>query len=276
MGLYSLRRKVGSPPLPARCGPRSAWGPRRAAPGLGAAVPSAHRSGSPGLWQRTRAGRCSAGTCERHARGRRPRTGWRVWRTAALAVSAQTPECAPRSSVPQCCLALRCEAAPLLTPPDGEAAGLPAPPDGHDPVPALLVPWSYFYCRLCASIYLLKLLWSICKGPTQTFRRVAQELPPRAWTTPLWVPTPTREDQGEGGRGPGAIMRNVTAVRAEADLCMTPSPACPSVLAASRARCRDGEGARGVLRGARNCHTWEGRGLCVSLWSLCVCVWERV
>lgn len=50
MGLYSLRRKVGSPPLPTRCGPRSAWGPRRAAPGLGAAVPSAHREGGrPGL-----------------------------------------------------------------------------------------------------------------------------------------------------------------------------------------------------------------------------------
>lgn len=49
-GLYSLRRKVGSPPLPIQCGPRSAWGPRCAAPGLGAAVPSSHREcGSPGL-----------------------------------------------------------------------------------------------------------------------------------------------------------------------------------------------------------------------------------
>ncbi|OWK04700.1 EPHX4, partial [Cervus elaphus hippelaphus] len=42
----------------------------------------------------------------------------------------------------------------------------------------------YFYCGLCASIYLLKLLWSIGKGPTQTFRRVAREHPPACLNDP--------------------------------------------------------------------------------------------
>lgn len=40
--------------------------------------------------------------------------------------------------------------------------------------------WSlvYCYCGLCASIHLLKLLWSLGKGPAQTFRRPAREHPP--------------------------------------------------------------------------------------------------
>nr|XP_060477300.1 epoxide hydrolase 4 [Panthera onca] len=46
--------------------------------------------------------------------------------------------------------------------------------------------WSlvYCYCGLCASIYLLKLLWSIGKGPAQTFRRVAREHPPACLNDP--------------------------------------------------------------------------------------------
>ncbi|XP_073090371.1 epoxide hydrolase 4 isoform X2 [Manis javanica] len=46
--------------------------------------------------------------------------------------------------------------------------------------------WSlvYCYCGLCASIYLLKLLWSIGKGPAQTFRRVAREHPPACLNEP--------------------------------------------------------------------------------------------
>ncbi|KAM5321925.1 epoxide hydrolase 4 [Glossophaga mutica] len=46
--------------------------------------------------------------------------------------------------------------------------------------------WSliYCYCGLCASIYLLKLLWSIGKAPAQTFRRVAREHPPPCWNDP--------------------------------------------------------------------------------------------
>lgn len=75
----------------------------------------------------------------------------------------------------------------------------------------------------------------------------------------------------KAGAGPALSRGNVTAVRAEADLCMTPSPACPSVLAASRARCRDGEGARGVLEGRGA--TREGQGVvCVVMVLVCVCV----
>ncbi|KAK2508681.1 hypothetical protein MC885_009501, partial [Smutsia gigantea] len=46
--------------------------------------------------------------------------------------------------------------------------------------------WSLVYCYggLCASIYLLKLLWSIGKGPAQTFRRVAREHPPACLNEP--------------------------------------------------------------------------------------------
>ncbi|KAL2772237.1 epoxide hydrolase 4 [Daubentonia madagascariensis] len=46
--------------------------------------------------------------------------------------------------------------------------------------------WSlvYCYCWLCASIHLLKLLWSIGKGPAQTFRRVAREHPPACLNDP--------------------------------------------------------------------------------------------
>lgn len=46
--------------------------------------------------------------------------------------------------------------------------------------------WSlvYGYCGLCASIHLLKLLWSIGKGPAQTFRRVTREHPPACMNDP--------------------------------------------------------------------------------------------
>ncbi|XP_048670419.1 epoxide hydrolase 4 isoform X2 [Marmota marmota marmota] len=46
--------------------------------------------------------------------------------------------------------------------------------------------WSlvYCYCGLCASIHLLKLLWSIGKGPAQTFRRVTREHPPACMNDP--------------------------------------------------------------------------------------------
>lgn len=46
--------------------------------------------------------------------------------------------------------------------------------------------WSlvYGYCGLCASIHLLKLLWSIGQGPAQTFRRGAREHPPRCLNDP--------------------------------------------------------------------------------------------
>ncbi|XP_006728906.1 epoxide hydrolase 4 [Mirounga angustirostris] len=46
--------------------------------------------------------------------------------------------------------------------------------------------WSlvYCYCGLCASVYLLKLLWSIGKGPAQTFRRAAREHPPACLNDP--------------------------------------------------------------------------------------------
>lgn len=46
--------------------------------------------------------------------------------------------------------------------------------------------WSLVYCYsgLCASVHLLKLLWSIGKGPAQTFRRVAREHPPACLNDP--------------------------------------------------------------------------------------------
>jgi hypothetical protein len=46
--------------------------------------------------------------------------------------------------------------------------------------------WSlvYGYCGLCASIHLLKLLWSISKGPARTFRRVVRENPPACLNDP--------------------------------------------------------------------------------------------
>lgn len=129
----------------------------------------------------------------------------------------------------------------------------------------------YFYCGLCASIYLLKLLWSICKGPTQTFRRVAREHPPACLNDPSLGTHCYVRIKVKAGAGPALSRGNVTAVRAEADLCMTPSPACPSVLAASRARCRDGEDARGLLEGRGA--TGEGQGVvCVVMVLACVCV----
>lgn len=103
--------------------------------------------------------------------------------------------------------ALRCVAGrAALPPPDGEAAGLPAPPDGHDPVPALLVP----------GLLLLRALR--LHLPAQTFVEHLQGThadlpagrsgtPPRVLERPLSGYPLLREDQGEGGRGPGAIAR---------------------------------------------------------------------
>lgn len=62
----------------------------------------------------------------------------------------------------------------------------------RDRLPRLLVAirsllfWSlvYGYCGLCASFYLLKLLWSIGTGPTQTFRRAARDHPPAGLNDP--------------------------------------------------------------------------------------------
>lgn len=42
----------------------------------------------------------------------------------------------------------------------------------------------YSYCGLCASVYLLKLLWSLGRGPAQTFRRAAREQPPACLNDP--------------------------------------------------------------------------------------------
>lgn len=131
----------------------------------------------------------------------------------------------------------------------------------------------YFYCGLCSSIYLLKLLWSICKGPSQTFRRVAREHPPACLNDPSLGTHCYVRIKVKAGAGPALSRGNVTAMRAEADLCMTPSPASPSVLGASRARCRDGEDARGMLEGRGA--TGEGQGVvCVVMVLACVC--ERV
>ncbi|XP_041498055.1 epoxide hydrolase 4 isoform X2 [Microtus oregoni] len=63
-----------------------------------------------------------------------------------------------------------------------------APPRPARLVPALraLLYWSlvYGYCGLCASVHLLKLLWSIGKAPAQTFRRAARAHPPACLSDP--------------------------------------------------------------------------------------------
>ncbi|XP_038179230.1 epoxide hydrolase 4 isoform X2 [Arvicola amphibius] len=63
-----------------------------------------------------------------------------------------------------------------------------APPRPARLVPALraLLYWSlvYGYCGLCASVHLLKLLWSIGKAPAQTFRRTARAHPPACLSDP--------------------------------------------------------------------------------------------
>nr|XP_048303054.1 epoxide hydrolase 4 [Myodes glareolus] len=63
-----------------------------------------------------------------------------------------------------------------------------APPRPARLVPALraLLYWSlvYGYCGLCASVHLLKLLWSIGKAPAQTFRRAARAHPPACLNDP--------------------------------------------------------------------------------------------
>lgn len=76
--------------------------------------------------------------------------------------------------------------------------------------------WSlvYCYCGLCASIYLLKLLWSIGKGPTQTFRRVAREHPPACLNDPSLGTHCYVRIKVKAGAGPAISGGNVTAVRA--------------------------------------------------------------
>lgn len=72
------------------------------------------------------------------------------------------------------------------------AARLPqapmAPPRPPRLLPALraLLYWSlvYGYCGLCASVHLLKLLWSIGRAPAQTFRRAARANPPACLNDP--------------------------------------------------------------------------------------------
>ncbi|EGW07957.1 Epoxide hydrolase 4 [Cricetulus griseus] len=63
-----------------------------------------------------------------------------------------------------------------------------APPRPPRLVPALraLLYWSlvYGYCGRCASVHLLKLLWSIGKAPAQTFRRAARANPPACLNDP--------------------------------------------------------------------------------------------
>lgn len=166
MGLYSLRRKVGSPPLPTWRRTSQRLGPR-AGP-LARPSRALTEGGSPGLWQHgPGAGRCSTGTCEEAcgAGNRGPSAG--LTQHSRARSLAQTPEA--RRCFP-CLEALRCagrRAAPSRRP----MAKL------RDCLPRLMVTirsllfWClvYFCCGLCASIYLLKLLWSICKGPTQTF-----------------------------------------------------------------------------------------------------------
>lgn len=63
-----------------------------------------------------------------------------------------------------------------------------APPRPPRLLPALraLLYWSlvYGYCGLCASVHLLKLLWSIGRAPAQTFRRAARANPPACLNDP--------------------------------------------------------------------------------------------
>lgn len=68
--------------------------------------------------------------------------------------------------------------------------------------------WSlvYGYCGLCASVYLLKLLCSIGKGPVQTFRRGAREHPPRCLNDPslgthCYVRIKVKAGAGRAGSG---------------------------------------------------------------------------
>lgn len=210
---------------------------RRSGAGRGRPEGAHREGGSPGLWQRTRAGRCSTGTCEEACAGQATadRLAGLTHRRARSRSDSRVRAAASRAS--KCCVALR--AAPL-PPPDGEAAGC---------LPRLMVTsgpcssgaWSTstraLRLHLPAQTFVEHL-----RGPTQTFRRVAREHP-RVLERPLWVPL-LREDQGEGGRGPALSRGNVTAVSRGWSL-HDAQPSVPSVLAASRARCRDGEGARG-------------------------------
>lgn len=63
-----------------------------------------------------------------------------------------------------------------------------APPRPPRLLPALraLLYWSlvYGYCGLCASVHLLKLLWSIGRAPAQTFRWAARANPPACLNDP--------------------------------------------------------------------------------------------
>ncbi|GAB1289935.1 Epoxide hydrolase 4 [Apodemus speciosus] len=63
-----------------------------------------------------------------------------------------------------------------------------APPLPPRLLPALraLLYWSlvYGYCGLCASVHLLKLLWSIGRAPAQTFRWAARANPPACLNDP--------------------------------------------------------------------------------------------
>lgn len=86
-----------------------------------------------------------------------------------------------------------------------------APPRPPRLVPALraLLYWSlvYGYCGLCASVHLLKLLWSIGRAPAQTFRRAARANPPACLNDPslgthcyvrIKVKAGARLERGEG------------------------------------------------------------------------------
>ena len=86
----------------------------------------------------------------------------------------------------------------------------------------------YFYCGLCASIYLLKLLWSIGKGPTQTFRRVAREQPPACLNDPsLGTHCYVRIKVKAGGPGVIARERDGRDSRGRRADRRAPSPAAP-------------------------------------------------
>lgn len=77
--------------------------------------------------------------------------------------------------------------------------------------------WSlvYCYCGLCASIYLLKLLWSIGQRPAQTFRRAAREHPPACLNDPSLGTHCYVRIKVKAGAGSVVMGGNVTAGRAE-------------------------------------------------------------
>lgn len=124
-----------------------------------------------------------------------------------------------------------------------------APPRPPRLVPALraLLYWSlvYGYCGLCASVHLLKLLWSIGKAPAQTFRRAARANPPACLNDPslgthCYVRIKVKAG-ARGGRG-GSVTPVGAAGAKGAGLIL------PKCVLATRTHC----GLRGDPRGGRD------------------------